>query len=109
MVFTRWFHSANEHRADKRCCFAMQSAFVPLEKPKRPGATTVVVGEAKTPRRPASPGCRAHKPTLAVGRRWQGTGQARANCLYRARSPARATGCKPCRGVLHGRRAADSA
>jgi hypothetical protein len=42
---------------------------VPLEKPRRPAATTVVVGEAKAPRRLAAPTRRqVRKPTLVVGR-----------------------------------------
>ena len=42
---------------------------VPLEKPGRPAATTVVVGEAKAPRRLAAPTRRqVRKPTLVVGR-----------------------------------------
>ena len=42
---------------------------VPLEKIRRRGATTVVVGEAKAQRRPAAPTVRrAHKPVVVVGR-----------------------------------------
>ena len=42
---------------------------VPLEKPRRPAATTVVVGEANTRRRLAAPTRRqVRKRTLVVGR-----------------------------------------
>ena len=41
---------------------------VPLKKPRRPAATTIVVGEAKASRRPAAPiRHRVRKPTLMVG------------------------------------------
>jgi hypothetical protein len=42
---------------------------VPFEKLRRPAATTIVVGQAKAPHRPAAPvPRRARKPTLVVGR-----------------------------------------
>jgi hypothetical protein len=41
---------------------------VPLEKPRRPAATTVLVGEVKAPRRLAAPTRRQVRPTLVVGR-----------------------------------------
>ena len=42
---------------------------VPIEKPRHPAATTVVVGEAKAPRRSAAPvPRRIRKPVVVIGR-----------------------------------------